>query len=519
MKLPPAMLKRWPRRLSPRSLRSQLLIRSLFILGILLLLIGSFQYVIMQQSLYRSKAETMDAQLRSLPKDLTAKPGSAGRYDGDNGKGAKDRISGKPPDGEALPPERGGGRLLVIPDMSLASVDASGSYTELLETAALPSPELDVKQLADIRAEVDGPGGRVRYLVAEDTEGTEQLLVFRNGGGPGGGSELLQMGTPTSSLRSVLMQQLLIFGGLSALALVGGLMLYVSVLRRTLVPLSNMVQTVERTDAGNLTERFPATQGQEEIDLLANSFNGMLERLQASFAAEVEAKEQMRRFIADASHELRTPLTSIHGFLEVLLRGAAERKEQLYPALSSMQGESRRMKKLVEDLLLLAKLDRAPELQLKPTSLAGMLLDMEPQLKVLAAARSLELNLPEEDPVSALLDADKIKQVLLNLYHNAVQHTDAETGRISVKLSREQGMAVLEVADNGSGIDPVHLPHLFERFYRSDSSRTRKYGGAGLGLAISKSITEAHGGGIEAASSPGAGSTFTVRLPIHDRSE
>ncbi|CAM4267837.1 sensor histidine kinase [Paenibacillus tarimensis] len=516
MKLYSGILKKWTRQLSPKSLRSQLLMRSLLVLGVLLLLIGSFQYVIMQQSLYRSKAETMDAQLRSLPKDFTMKTGTADKFDEGDNRGAKGRTAGRQPSGETVPPERGGGRLLVIPDMTLASVDEAGSYTELLETAAHPSPQLNANQLADIRRQVSGPGG-VHYLVAEDAEGTEQLLVFRSAVGPGENGELLQMGTPTSLLRSVLMQQLFIFGGLSALALVGGLMLYVSVLRRTLVPLSNMVRTVERTDAGNLTERFPATQGQEEIDLLAKSFNGMLERLQASFAAEVEAKEQMRRFIADASHELRTPLTSIHGFLEVLLRGAAEREEQLYPALNSMQGESRRMKKLVEDLLLLAKLDRAPELQRKQTSLARILLDMQPQLKLLAASRSLELNLPEEDPVPAFLNADKIRQVLLNLYHNAVQHSDPDTGRISVTLERERDMAVIKVSDNGSGIDPVHLPHLFDRFYRSDSSRTRKYGGAGLGLAISKSITEAHGGSIEVSSSPGAGSTFTVCLPIHDK--
>lgn len=195
-----------------------------------------------------------------------------------------------------------------------------------------------------------------------------------------------------------------------------GLLGFLPVLKRALVPLFNMVHTAEQIDAGNLARRFPPHQGQREIDRLAESFNGILERLEASFEAERETKEQMRRFIADASHELRTPLTSIHGFLEVLLRGAANQPDQLHKALKSMHGESERLNKLVHELLLLAKLDRTP--------------------------------------------------------------------------------------------------HVFNRFYRSDSSRTRKYGGAGLGLSITKSIVDIHRGTISVVSQEEAGCTFNIWLPI-----
>jgi len=252
-------------------------------------------------------------------------------------------------------------------------------------------------------------------------------------------------------------------------------------------------------------------QGQAEIDRLAHSFNRMLGRLEQSFLAEQEAKEQMRRFVADASHELRTPLTSIHGFLEVLLRGAAKQPEQLEQSLQSMFGESRRLGKLVQDLLLLANLDRTPELSKTPTDLNQVLAEMEPQLRVLSHNRSVRLDL---HPIPTLaLDADKMKQVVLNLVHNAVQHTDPEEGRIVIATKSGLDGVTLSVADNGAGIAPEHLAHLFDRFYRIDESRSRIHGGTGLGLAITKSIVEHHGGTIQARSAAGEGSTFLVLLP------
>jgi two-component system, OmpR family, sensor kinase len=251
-------------------------------------------------------------------------------------------------------------------------------------------------------------------------------------------------------------------------------------------------------------------QGQREIDRLAESFNGMLKRLEDAFETEREAKEQMRRFIADASHELRTPLTSIHGFLEVLGRGAADNPEQLHAALSSMHGESKRMKKLVEDLLLLAKLDRKPELHLQDIRLDRLLFEMEPHLRMLAQGRKVTI---QAAAVLCRCDPDKIKQVIYNLFHNAVQHTDAATGRITVTVDRTKDHAVLLVSDNGAGIPKEHLPHLFERFYRIDESRTRQHGGAGLGLSITQSIINAHGGQMSVDSTVNQGTVFRAEWP------
>lgn len=319
------------------------------------------------------------------------------------------------------------------------------------------------------------------------------------------------MTVETGPLKDVILQQLLIFGALSVTALLAGLLLYLPALRKTLVPLSNMGHSAQIIDAGNLNVRFPEEQGQLEIDQLAQSFNGMLERLEISFKNEREAKEQMRRFAADASHELRTPLTSIYGFLEVLLRGAADNRQQLYSALNSMHGEAKRINKLVEDLLLLARMDGAPRLRVKQVLLAELIDDMQAQLRVLAGERQVVFDLAYG--IRCLVDPDQIRQVLLNLFHNAVQHTDALKGIIHISLHAEGELAELTVKDNGSGISAEHLPHVFDRFYRSDSSRTRKYGGSGLGLSITRSIAEAHQGEVTVSSTPGEGAAFKVSLP------
>lgn len=395
--------------------------------------------------------------------------------------------------------------------MSILIIDEAGAITDISKNTESSAPLLSTEQYASILDQLQ-KHKQIDYQIMNNAQGTEQLVVYRLAGPPGTAQALIQVGTETESLKQQLITQLAIFAALSALALAAGLALYLPLLRRTLRPLSRVVLAAQQTDVGSLTKRIPASQGQEEIDRLSDAFNGMLERLDSSFEAERKTTEKMRRFVADASHELRTPLTSIHGFLEVLLRGAAANPEQLNRALNSMQLESMRINKLVEDLLSLAKLDQDPQLQLTETRLEELLLEMEPQLQLLAGNRSVRLAIAA--PVTGLFHADKLKQVLLNLFLNAVQHTDAEAGEIRISLAKQEGQAVLSISDNGSGIESEHLPYLFERFYRSESSRTRKNGGAGLGLAISKSIVDAHKGIIDVHSEPGEGTTFQISLPI-----
>lgn len=321
---------------APRSLRKQLLAASLLILSGLLILIGTLQYVLMRNFIYSNRAEAMETQIRSVPYEIFNSTGS------------------RRPGGDRRP-------LLLDAHTTLAIYSQDGSFRDLQDETLSASPAPRMSSEAYNRLLMlppDKRGGDYQLITAGD--GSEHLAVFMNLGRPGAARMLLQMTVETGPLRDVILQQLLIFGALSVAALLAGLLLYLPALRKTLVPLSNMGRSAQIIDAGNLNVRFPEEQGQLEIDQLAQSFNGMLERLEISFKNEREAKEQMRRFAADASHELRTPLTSIYGFLEVLLRGAADNREQLYSALNSMHGEAKRINKLVEDLLLLARMDGAP---------------------------------------------------------------------------------------------------------------------------------------------------------------
>lgn len=478
------LVKRFKRAFYPDSIQVQLLSRTLLILAVLLVLIGLVQYFFMQDVIYKNKASSLQSQVMSISPL------------------AWDRLNSIP--SSDLETNKG---FVFIPGANLAFIDTKGNFTVLADGPgdATP-PHLDTQQYTGLT----DSHPHLHYLVSSKG-GEEQLIVLQPIVDGGTSMGVAQISTPTAPLKELLIRQLITFFLLALAALIFGLLGFMPVIKRTLVPLSNMVDTSAQIDAGNLDTRFPTRQGQMEIDHLAESFNGMLERLEASFEAEKETQEQMRRFIADASHELRTPLTSIHGFLEVLLRGAVNQPDQLDKALRSMQSESKRLNKLVHDLLLLSKLDRTPHIELQDGSLGAVLKSMEPQLSILAHNRKLSLTI--EPDLQCRFDIDQMKQVILNLFQNAVQHTDPDQGHIEISLSSQDHGVQLSISDNGPGISEANLQYVFDRFYRIDSSRTRQYGGAGLGLSITKAIVEAHGGTISVVSKEGNGSQFQVWLP------
>lgn len=471
----------------PHSLRYQLLSRSLLILFALLILIGIFQYVFMNQFIYRNKAASIQSQIRTIPYQVWLQ---------------LSRSQGMDPNDNPL-------FTLDRPDSTVAFVDMNGHFYDLFDDPSHgAAPRLSQQ---DYEEAFNPPKGGVSYHIVQDNQGVKDLVVLEPVGTFVNPIGVVQVSTRVGPLQDVLVQQLTIFIFLAICALIAGLLTFLPILRRTLDPLSRMVDTVGRINAGNLDEEFPTSQAQLEIELLSSSFNDMLDRLKVSFEAEREAKEKMRQFVADASHELRTPLTSIHGFLEVLLRGAATNPNQLQNALKSMYGESERLTKLVQDLLFLARLDREPTFVLTEGRLDVVVHDMEPQLRLLAGDRDVVFSVTE--PVRANMDSDRMKQVILNLFQNAVQHTDSKDGRIQVSLTHHSNGITLTVQDNGIGIPEEYQAQLFERFYRIDSARSRKHGGAGLGLAITQSIVERHGGTITCHSKFAHGALFRVWLP------
>jgi signal transduction histidine kinase len=306
---------------------------------------------------------------------------------------------------------------------------------------------------------------------------------------------------------------------LSVLGMAGYLLV-----RNSLRPLADVERTARAIAAGDLSQRVPEGDDRTEVGRLSTALNGMLSRIERAFRAqqhsEAQARgseERMRRFVADASHELRTPLTSIRGFAELYRQGAAGDPEDVRRLMQRIESEGARMGLLVEDMLLLARLDQQRPLTIAPVDLAEVAGDAVHDARAVQPARPITLHLDESlaDVPVVLGDEARLRQVVGNLVTNALTHTPPGT-RVTVSVAAapdDPGVLVLRVADEGPGMEPGDAARAFERFYRVDASRTREAGGTGLGLAIVASLVAAHGGSVDLVTAPGEGATFVVRLP------
>lgn len=294
-------------------------------------------------------------------------------------------------------------------------------------------------------------------------------------------------------------------------------LLSVPLARVVLGPLSLMALTAERIGEGDLSQRVAVPPARDEVRDLALAFNHMLARIEAAFAVQRASEVRARQFAADASHELRSPLTALSGSVDVLLMGAATEPSELQRVLHGMQREIRRVTRLVQDLLLLARLDAvgAALPETSPLWVKDLVVAAVRDARSTAGGRSLVLDVrPEAAGAWVSGDDEQLRRVLLNLLDNAVRHT-ADDGWIEVSVrAAPAGRIAIAVQDDGVGIAPEHLPHIFDRFYRADPSRDRETGNAGLGLAIARRGAEAHGGTLTAESIPGRGSCFTLTLPL-----
>jgi two-component system OmpR family sensor kinase len=308
------------------------------------------------------------------------------------------------------------------------------------------------------------------------------------------------------------LSHLLIVEGLVSLAVLlvlGGLSWWV--VRRGLRPLDEMTTTAGAIAGGDLSQRVPHTESHTEVGRLGVAFNTMLSEIEVAFAARTASEERLRRFLADASHELRTPLTSIRGYAEIFDRGARDRPEDLATSMRHIRSEANRMSELVDDLLLLARLDRERPLAHETVELTAIAAAAVDAARVKAPDHTVTF--APVSPVVVTGDANRLRQVIDNLVANAINHTPPGTP-IDVRVVADGSTGLLTVADEGPGIAAVDRDHIFEPFHRADPSRARATGGVGLGLAIVSAIAQAHGGSVGVDSEPGAGATFWVRLPL-----
>ena len=286
-----------------------------------------------------------------------------------------------------------------------------------------------------------------------------------------------------------------------------------AVVRRALRPLGLIAATAAAIAAGDRSRRVPLAASDTEVGRVAGALNRMLTENEAAFAAREGSEARLRRFVANASHELRTPLASVRGYTELLQTGDAATPADRTLTLTRIEAEAIRMSGLVEDLLLLARLDQGRRLRRDPVDLAALATDAVTDLRAADPTRPVALHADTQVIVAG--DADRLRQVLANLLTNARQHTPPGTP-VQVSVHRLGPTAVLEVADDGPGLTPSQAAQVFERFYRADPSRTRTSDGtlgAGLGLAIVAAITDGHGGHAAATSRPGTGASFRVELP------
>ena len=309
-----------------------------------------------------------------------------------------------------------------------------------------------------------------------------------------------------ASLHHLLLIELLV--SLAVVAAIVGLGLWL--VRLSLRPLARIEETAGAIAAGDLSRRIDDADERTEVGRLSLALNAMLAQIEEAFAERTASEQRLRRFVGDASHELRTPLASVQAYAELFERGARDRPEDLARAMAGIEREAQRMGVLVDDLLLLARLDQGRPLEHTPVDLAEVAREAVDVARVLEPDRPLDLVAPE--PVVVEGDPERLRQVVDNLLANVRAHTPAAT-HATVSVARSNGAAVLEVADEGPGLSEEQAAHIFERFYRGDESRARAEGGTGLGLAIVAAIAHAHQGSVEVERRDGTGIAFRVSLP------
>ncbi len=366
-----------------------------------------------------------------------------------------------------------------------------------------PRPEIPT---ALIR--LKAPGLEPALTTARAVSGqTEYRLIAR----PLGGEGTVVVAMPLTEVRATQHRLLLIEGIVSGVVAAAiGLVTY-WLTRRELRPLELMAQKSRAIAAGDLSQRVAPDDARTEVGQLGDALNAMLAEIERAFADRAAAEERLRRFVADASHELRTPVTSIRGYAELFRRGAGDRPADLANVMRRIEQEGERMGELVEELLLLARLDQGLPLERQPVEMSAVVDAAVDAARAADPGRPIEVD--SDSPLVVLGAESRLRQVVDNLLTNASVHTPPATP-IHVRLVAEDSEIVLEVADAGPGVPAEEADRIFERFYRTDRSRTRSRGGAGLGLAIVRSVVETHGGTVAYRPRPGGGSVFRVVLPL-----
>ena len=438
---------------------------------------------------------------------MSASERFVGAIDGTQPPGPGSGLRGGPPAGS------GNAVLhLVLRDGEVA-IDERGNDLNYAVNTAGRNDTLDEAQVAELNAA--GLSSRPRTVDLGDDIGTYRLVSVRTADG-----WTAITGVPVDPIGRTVGAIVLIVAGSSLVGLVGVWAGGTYLVRRNLQPLERVAGTARRVSelelaSGDvsLAERVPDVDPATEVGQVGLALNSMLDNVDGALRARQESETRVRQFVADASHELRTPLASIRGYAELTRRETEPVPAGVTHALTRVESEALRMQDLVEDLLLLARLDTGRPLEREPVDLTMLAIDVTGDARAASPHHRWELDLPPE-PVEVIGDRARLHQVLANLLANARNHTPpGTTVRTSLRLDEGSGRALLQVQDNGPGIPDALLPNVFERFTRGDGSRQRASGSTGLGLSIVSAVTRAHGGEVTVESVPGR-TVFSLALPV-----
>jgi len=468
------------------SLRARLLAGVLALTAIGLLLLGGITYV--EQRSFQF--QRVDQQARTAPEQVAHELQEGFRGfggPGPRGPGGEGGHDYGPPPGGTY------GQLRDAAGDVIAEGPVFGPSTDTAK------PHLPAQIKTDHLFTVNGDDTRYRVYAERDPESGYVSVVA------------VPLREVDQTLRRLLLVEgLVVAGVLLALGLAAW-----AIVRVGLLPLDRMGHTASSIAGGDLSHRVESTDPRTEVGRLGIALNGMLDRLETAFSQREASEDRLRQFIADASHELRTPLSSIRGYAELFRMGATSDPAETARAMQRIEEEATRMGVLVEDLLMLARLDELPDVPHAPVDVAALARDAVDDARATAPDRPIEI---EAEPAEVLGDAHQLRQVLANLLRNALVHTPDRTP-IEVSVQRAAGGVRVAVRDHGAGLPSEEPQALFERFWRAEGGRERGRAGAGLGLAIVAAIVDAHDGRVEAANAPGGGAEFVVHLPLSDTSQ
>ena len=492
----------------PRTLRTRLVVASVVLIAVVCAVIGTVTTLALRTQQYNQ----LDTQLSEAVGRATGfgKP----PIDPDK-EGATDDIADKkPPFNLSDFVKRGKPGTIIaqvqngtitdakVGEKSEDSTDVSGMVDKNLTDAEIE--DLNTVAQDGEKHTIDlGSLGEYRVEYRTTADGTRSYYVA----------------LPTDEVDSTLNTLMIIEASVTAAALVAAGIAGTVIVGVATRPLRRVAATATRvselplhTGEVNLSERVPEseTDPHTEVGQVGAALNRMLDHVHAALHSRQQSETRVRQFVADASHELRTPLASIRGYAELTRRGREDVGPDTKHALGRIESEAGRMTLLVEDLLLLARLDAGRPLQFEQTDLIPLVVDTISDARAAGMDHNWRLDLPDE-PALVSADAARLQQVLVNLLGNARTHTPPGT-TVTARVQRRGPWLCVDVEDNGQGIPQDLLPHVFERFARGDSARSRATGSTGLGLAIVQAVATAHGGAVTVDSVPGR-TVFTVHLP------